>query len=99
MPGGLGSAAGFALAAAAALGLQLRRQQQFNADAAIEIVPGLGPSDSAKLAPFLPTSQAGIDKALEFLEVGPGDTLLDLGCGDGRVICTAAERCVECWHA
>lgn len=36
-------------------------------------------------APFVPTSDAAIDLFVEQL-LAPGDVLMDLGCGDGRVL-------------
>lgn len=69
-----------------------RRRSVTPGKVSVTIDDSLRPNEDAKLAPFLPTSQSGIDKALEFLEVGPSDTLVDLGCGDGRLIVTAAQR-------
>ncbi len=43
-------------------------------------------------APYLPTLQPQIEAALELAELQPGDRLLELGCGDGRVILAAARR-------
>lgn len=43
-------------------------------------------------APFLPTLKKQIDDALNLLDLGPGQTMLELGCGDGRVLRAAAER-------
>ena len=43
-------------------------------------------------APWVPTSMSKVRKMLEMAEVGPGDIVYDLGCGDGRVIVTAARR-------
>lgn len=42
--------------------------------------------------PFLPTLRAQADTALDMLELKPGETLLELGSGDGRVVRAAAER-------
>src|SRR5215813_12979466 len=43
-------------------------------------------------APFLPTLQPQITAALDLLDLKPGQTMLELGCGDGRVLIAAAER-------
>ena len=43
-------------------------------------------------APFLPTLQPQIRVALDMLNLKSGDTLLELGCGDGRVLVAAARR-------
>jgi precorrin-6B methylase 2 len=39
-----------------------------------------------------PTPQEVVDQMLHLASVGPGDVLYDLGCGDGRIVVTAAER-------
>ncbi len=44
------------------------------------------------LAPFLPTPQGVVDRMLEIAGVGEDDVVYDLGCGDGRIVITAAER-------
>lgn len=43
-------------------------------------------------APYLPTMQDQRQTALELLDLKPGQTLYDLGCGDGRMLKAAAER-------
>jgi 16S rRNA A1518/A1519 N6-dimethyltransferase RsmA/KsgA/DIM1 with predicted DNA glycosylase/AP lyase activity len=43
-------------------------------------------------APFLPTLKPQVGKALDMIDLRPGDTLLELGSGDGRVLAAAAER-------
>jgi SAM-dependent methyltransferase len=43
-------------------------------------------------APYLPTLKKQISVAFELLDLRPGQTLLELGCGDGRVLKAAAER-------
>jgi len=45
--------------------------------------------------PYLPTLRRNMDSALELLELKPGQTLLDLGSGDGRVLIAAAKRGVN----
>jgi len=42
-------------------------------------------------APFLPTLKHQVPKALELLDLKPGQTLLELGSGDGRVLIAAAQ--------
>lgn len=39
-----------------------------------------------------PPPPAVLPALLDFAHVGPGDVVFDLGCGDGRVLCAAAER-------
>lgn len=43
-------------------------------------------------APYLPTLSPQIATALELANLKPGDTLLELGSGDGRVLMAAAEQ-------
>lgn len=42
--------------------------------------------------PYVTTPQNVVDAMLDLAAVGPGDTLLDLGSGDGRIVVTAARR-------
>jgi len=42
--------------------------------------------------PYVPTPQAVVDRMLELAEVKPGDTVIDLGSGDGRIMITAAQK-------
>lgn len=44
------------------------------------------------LAPYIPTPQDVVDRMLELAEVSSKDTVYDLGCGDGRVVITAAKK-------
>jgi SAM-dependent methyltransferase len=41
---------------------------------------------------FVPTPQEVVDKMLEISKVGKDDVVYDLGCGDGRIVCTAAKK-------
>ncbi len=40
---------------------------------------------------YVPTPQAVVDTMLRMAKVGPGDMLIDLGSGDGRIVVTAAR--------
>ncbi|WP_314438831.1 SAM-dependent methyltransferase [Massilia timonae] len=42
--------------------------------------------------PYVPTPQEVVDKMLDLAKVGKNDTLFDLGCGDGRIVVTAAKQ-------
>lgn len=42
-------------------------------------------------APYMPTLKPSCKKALKLLELKPGQTLVDLGCGDGIMLKLAAE--------
>jgi SAM-dependent methyltransferase len=43
-------------------------------------------------APYLPTLGKQVGSALDLINLEPGQTLLELGCGDGKVLIAAAER-------
>ena len=43
-------------------------------------------------APYVPSAVATVEAMLELAGVGTGDRLIDLGCGDGRIVIAAARR-------
>lgn len=43
-------------------------------------------------APFLPTLKPQVSRALDLIDLKPGQTLLELGSGDGRILVEAAKR-------
>ena len=43
-------------------------------------------------APYVPTLKQQQADALDLLELNPGQNLLELGCGDGRMLLAAAKR-------
>lgn len=40
---------------------------------------------------YVPTPQQVVDRMLALAKVGPGDYMIDFGCGDGRMVVTAAK--------
>ena len=64
--------------------------------------PSAAPSASAAAAPgdggdgldiiYVPTPQIVVDKMLEVAKVTSRDVVYDLGCGDGRIVVTAAKK-------
>ncbi|HUQ90871.1 MAG TPA: methyltransferase domain-containing protein [Bryobacteraceae bacterium] len=44
------------------------------------------------LAPYVPSPQAIVDRMLEAAQLKQGETIFDLGCGDGRILITAAQK-------
>ena len=53
-----------------------------------KIVPDAGKPDVI----YVPTPQEVVDKMLQMAKVTKDDLLYDLGCGDGRIVVTAAKR-------
>lgn len=48
--------------------------------------------ENKKIVPFVPTPQEVVDKMIELAGVKKGDTVYDLGSGDGRIVITAAKK-------
>ena len=46
-------------------------------------------------APYLPILRRDYEPLLELVHLTPGQTILDLGCGDGRLLRAAAKRGVK----
>lgn len=44
------------------------------------------------LAPFVPSSTEVVRAMLQIAQLLPGETLYDLGCGDGRIVVMAAQE-------
>ena len=48
---------------------------------------------SVKLdVPYVPTPEVVVERMLRTAKVGEGDVVYDLGCGDGRIVITAAQK-------
>jgi ribosomal protein L11 methylase PrmA len=46
----------------------------------------------AKDVPYVPTSQKVVEAMLDLAKVQKNDVVYDLGCGDGRIVVTAAKK-------
>ena len=44
------------------------------------------------IVPYVPTAESLVESMLDLANVGAGDVLYDLGCGDGRIVIGAAKR-------
>jgi SAM-dependent methyltransferase len=53
---------------------------------------GPAPRYGNRLSPYVASPTKVVDRMLEMASVKPGETLYDLGCGDGRVLIAAVEK-------
>jgi tRNA G37 N-methylase Trm5 len=77
----------------------LQRLLRNNCAAAVLLAAALtGPAAGQKtdfsksLAPYVPSPQPVVEKMLEAAAIKPDQVVYDLGCGDGRVLITAAKK-------
>ena len=73
-----------ALAAVASLALLVGTAAQASARAVAQA--------PASLAPYVPTPQDVVERMLDLAGVTNKDVVYDLGCGDGRLVITAAKK-------
>jgi protein-L-isoaspartate O-methyltransferase len=52
----------------------------------------LAQQQTDNLAPYLPTPNSVVEQMLEAVHLKPGETLFDLGSGDGRIVIAAARK-------
>lgn len=65
---------------------------RYNEEDRVQLYPGShGLEDAVDLAPFVQTPMPVVRKMLEMADLRPDDVLYDLGCGDGRIVITAAR--------
>ncbi len=50
------------------------------------------PRYSNRLAPYVASPVRVVDRMLELAKIKPGETVVDLGCGDGRILISAVEQ-------
>jgi cyclopropane fatty-acyl-phospholipid synthase-like methyltransferase len=48
--------------------------------------------EGERLAPYVPSPQPVVERMLELADLKPYETVYDLGCGDGRILITAARE-------
>lgn len=59
------------------------------------LVLGAAPAAAGEVkdgGPYVPTPQVVVEAMLDIAGVGPGDYVIDLGSGDGRIVITAAKK-------
>src|SRR6476661_1252713 len=61
---------------------------------ALASLPGFAqdPRFANKLAPYVASPVRVVDLMLDIAKVKPGETVIDLGCGDGRILVAAAGK-------
>ena len=57
-----------------------------------QAAPAAAPARRSPDVIFVPTPNDVVEKMLEMAKVTAKDTLYDLGCGDGRIVITAAQK-------
>ena len=66
---------------------------RLNVDYELELYDGShGRSDAPDFAPYVPTPEAVVERMLAMAQIDKNDILYDLGCGDGRIVITAAKK-------
>ena len=74
--------------------MRVSRRAQYALPLVLAVLPcgaqQFGNADN--LAPYIPSPQVIVDKMLEAAHVKPGETVYDLGSGDGRIIISAAQK-------
>lgn len=58
----------------------------------VTTLPAAGQVAAKAEAPYVPTPAAIVDRMLTLAGVGPGDYVIDLGSGDGRLVTTAVAK-------
>ncbi|HEY3305402.1 MAG TPA: class I SAM-dependent methyltransferase [Candidatus Binatia bacterium] len=66
------------------------RSVRFLALLSLVVLPST--TGSGEAIPFVPSPMIVVDRMLQLAEVRKDDVIYDLGCGDGRILITAAKR-------
>jgi len=54
--------------------------------------PAAGAEEGAQIPPFITTPDEVVERMLRLAATGPGDMVIDLGSGDGRIVIAAAQK-------
>ena len=55
-------------------------------------LPRAGAEEGAQIPPFITTPDEVVERMLRLAATGPGDVVIDLGSGDGRIVIAAAKK-------
>ncbi len=58
----------------------------------VVVVFGMAMLASLSAAPWLPTRRQDVERLLNTVRLQPGELLIDLGCGDARLLISAAKK-------
>jgi SAM-dependent methyltransferase len=75
--------------------LQVRSSKRWTCAIFLLALPALAqnsPPYSNKLAPYVSSPAKVVDRMLELANIRPGETVYDLGCGDGRILIAAVKN-------
>jgi uncharacterized protein (TIGR03000 family) len=64
---------------------------QAGKETVIDLRPGSKDGSSSQIV-YVPTAEVVVEKMLEMAKVTKDDVVFDLGCGDGRIVVTAAKK-------
>src|SRR5580658_10720616 len=75
--------------------LQVRSSKHWTCAIFLLALPSVAqnsPPYSNKLAPYVSSPAKVVDRMLELANIRPGETVYDLGCGDGRILIAAVKN-------
>jgi SAM-dependent methyltransferase len=72
--------------------IEAKRMLRVVALAACFLPAGTGAQEGRGDVVYVPTPQVVVEEMLRMAKVGPGDFVIDLGSGDGRIVITAAKK-------
>ena len=58
----------------------------------VSLLAQISPMKAQSLAPYVGSPVPVVERMLELANLRPGETVYDLGCGDGRILIVAAQK-------